>query len=211
MTSPSEIFKSSVDSLISNIHTSLPAVVISYDPQSNKATVKPALRRNYSTGVVELPILENVPVLFPSNIKFPVLENDYVLLIFCERSIDLWLEVGGEVTPDDTRKYDLSDAIAIPGLQPFSSFESYENRDFSIEYKGSSITIKENGDVEIKTSNRVAMGSSTVEVLQVIDDLLSYLQGGAVTGVTGGTLNPVFLAQAALLQGQLNTIKGTIS
>lgn len=213
MTTPTDIIRQAVDAKLCNVHTALPGIVVDYDPVTNKATIQPALNKNYSSGVIPMPILENVPIMFPNFIKFPVVEGDYVLLIFAERSLDLWLSVGGQVTPTDPRKFDLSDAIAIPGLMPFvETFPDNNNADFVLNYAGSSITIKENGDILIDTSNKVAIGNSTSELLDLVSQLMTLLQGSAVMGPAfNGPLNPAFIANVALIQAELDAIKGTIT
>lgn len=214
MTSPTDIFRDSVNAMLCNVHTSLPGIVVSYDATNNKATIQPALNKNFTSGEVPMPILESVPIMFPNNIVFPVNEGDYVLLIFIERSIDLWLSVGGQVTPTDPRKFDLSDAIAIPGLMPFTqTYPNNNNTDYIISFGGSTITIKPNGDIQIKTASKVAIGNPLVELLDVVSQILGFIAnpvGVAVPAVpfTGPLVDA---ATAADLKIQLDTIKGTIT
>lgn len=212
---PTDVFRNVFNSLISNIHTSLPGIVKSYDHQSNKAVVQPALNKKFVSGSMPMPLLESVPIIFPSHIRFPIVEGDYVLLVFMERSIDLWLSVGGQVTPTDPRKFDLSDAVAIPGLMPFTQPYEGNNADFTIEYAGSSVTIHQDGAIEIKTSSTVAIGNSTTELLQKISDALSAIAAITVT-VPPGTEPPLpfpidnssaFLS----IQADIDALKGAIS
>lgn len=217
MTTPTDIIRNSIYSILNNVHTCMPGIIVSYDASTNKAIVQPALNKNFVAGEMEMPILENVPIIFPSsgnfNMSFPVNSGDYVLLLFSERSIDLWLNTGGQVTPNDRRKFDLSDAIAIPGLKPFNSDFSYNNgNDFSINFNGSSILIKPDGSVVINTSSTIAIGNTTTEVLDILSQLMQLLQGATVMGASfGGPLNPAFTAQVAIIQAQLDAIKGTIT
>lgn len=93
---------------------------------------------------------------------FPVKKGDTVMIVMADRSLDRWLSQGGEVTPDDRRQHDLSDAIAVPGLVPFADFggqvESSENNDdVLIRYAGSKVRIKPNGDVEVEGSANIQM------------------------------------------------------
>lgn len=213
MTNPTEIFRDSVNAMLCNVHTSLPGIVVSYDANSNKATIQPALNKNFTSGPMPMPILESVPIMFPKNITFPVQPGDYVLLIFVERSIDLWLSVGGQVTPTDPRKFDLSDAIAIPGLVPFTeTFPNNNNQDFVINYVGSTMRIKQDGAVVIETASTIAIGTQITELLDVVSQILSFIAnpvGVAVPSVpfTGPLVDS---ANAAALKIQLDLIKGTI-
>lgn len=218
MTTISEALRLSVKSELNNVHTAMPGNIISYDYKTQKARIQPSIRRVYLNGVTQdMPILNAVPIIFPrsgdSFISFPVNEGDSCLIIFCERSIDQWVTQGGQVTPIDPRQFNPSDAVAIMGLYPFSDAIPLQNNDdFVISHAGSTITIKSDGEIDIKTAGKVAIGTPTTEVLQVLSTLMTYLQGAAVTGTTlGGPLNPAFTALVAPLQAQLDAIKGTIT
>lgn len=217
MTTPTDIFRNSVQSVLNGVNTSLPGIVVDYDASTNKATIQPALNKAYLSGPMPMPILENVPIMFPGsssfNITFPIKTGDYVLLIFCQRSLDLWLSVGGQVTPNDPRKFDISDAIAIPGLQPFTGdFSGTSSTDFEIKFGGSKISISPVGEIQIKTDSTVAIGSTSTEVLDIISQLMGLLQGATVMGTSfGGPLNPAFTAQVALIQAQIDALKGVIT
>ncbi len=214
---PNDVINNSIWGILNNVHTALPGIITAYDPSKNVATVQPALNKNFKSGEQPMPILNNVPLMFPGgasfNITFPVNVGDYVLLIFIERSIDLWKSVGGQVTPKDPRKFDLSDAIAIPGLQPLNSdFSNRNNTDFEINFAGSSIKIGADGAIQIKTASTVAIGNPVTEVLDMISQLMALLQGSAVMGAAfGGPLNPAFIAQVLLLQNRIDALKGIIT
>lgn len=55
------------------------------------------------------------------DLALPVAVGDTGLLIFSDRSLDVWLATGGIVDPGDDRRHALSDAVFVPGLRPFSS------------------------------------------------------------------------------------------
>ncbi len=215
---PSEILFDCINNVISNVHTAMPGIIVEYDHTTSSAKVQPVLNKNYTSGEMPLPILEKVPVMFASggsnfNITFPINIGDYVLLIFCERSIDLWKSVGGQVTPTDPRKFNLSDAIAIPGLQPFTgNFSNNNNEDFVISFAGSEVRIKANGNVIVKTSAKLAIGSTATEILDLLSALIGYLSGPNVTGPSlGGPLNPTFTALIAPLKAELDLLKTGIT
>ena len=220
MTSPNTLaaaIQNAVLYQLMNIHTAFPAKIVTYDYTTRKATVQPMINKKYRDGTEQpMPQLNNVPVMMPNAgsffLNFPVNAGDTCLIVCCERSIDVWLQTGGQFPPNDPRKFDLSDAVAIMGLNPFTvTNEASNNTDTVIGYNGSTITIRSNGDVVIKTSNKVAIGSQTTELLQVLSTLMTYLQGPAVSGVAlGGPLNPAVIALLAPLQVQLDLLKGTI-
>lgn len=217
MTPISQIFSNSVWSILSNVHTSLPGIIVSFDPILNKASVQPALNKKFDTGEMTMPILENVPIIFPSSgnfsMTFPINVGDYVLLVFSERSIDLWKSVGGQVTPNDPRKFSLSDAIAIPGLMPLTENSTNDNQDFVIKFADSEIRISQNGDIQIKTASKVAVGNQLVELLDVVSKILGFIANPVGVNVPAVPfLGPLVDApNASALKIQLDTIKGTIT
>jgi hypothetical protein len=199
-----------------DVHTALPGIIISYDNTKQKATIQPALKKSYTDGTTqEMPILNNVPVIFPraggASLTFPVLQGDTCLLLFIERSTDLWKSTGGIVAPNDPRKFDLSDAVAFMGLMPFSenSF-SENNEDVLLTYKNSSIRIKASGDIQIETASKVAIGNASTEVLDIVSSILGIL----ITSVTTASGSPIFQGAGptySTLKLALDSIKGSIS
>lgn len=110
----------------SELHTSLPGVVRSYDSGTQRASVQPAIKRAYIAedgirDVEELPVAHEVPVVFPGSgghlVTFPVAPGDQCLLVVCSASLEAWLSRGGVVDPEDDRHHNLTDAVCIPGLR----------------------------------------------------------------------------------------------
>ena len=101
----------------------IPAIVQEYNTSNNTISCQPAIRermllRDNTYQYVNLPLLINVPVVFPGNanysISFPLAKGDEVLVLFSDLSIDnFWLK-GGVQNPIESRRHDLSDGIAIP-------------------------------------------------------------------------------------------------
>nr|WKF61914.1 hypothetical protein HUO10_006446 [Paraburkholderia busanensis] len=109
------------------IWTALPAIVESFDANAVTCTAQPAIQaqvraRDGSTSWVTLPLLVDVPMIFPRGggctLTFPVTNGDEVLIVFASRCIDAWWQSGGVQVQADLRLHDLSDGFAIPG--PFS-------------------------------------------------------------------------------------------
>lgn len=118
-----------IEGRLFDVHTGLPATVVSFDPTKQSADVQPLLRRvmvdeNESPVTVTIPVITNVPIQYPSgagwSITWPLAVGDIVYLHFAERSIDDWLEAppGSLVTPTQARKFDLSDAVVLAGIRP---------------------------------------------------------------------------------------------
>ena len=141
MTTITDALRQAIQFQLYDVHTALPGVIVSYDYTKQKAEIQPSLKKSYLDGTtLDLPILSNVPVIFPraggASLTFPVVQGDTCLLLFIERSTDLWKSVGGNVAPNDPRKFDLSDAVAIMGLFPFTEDSLAENNsDVLLTYK----------------------------------------------------------------------------
>jgi len=214
MTTLTDAVRYAIIQELTNVHTALPAQIVQYDYTKQKAQVQPVLSKRYTNGEVqELPLINNVPVIFPraggGSLTFPVVEGDTCLLVFIERSTDIWKSRGGIVAPTDPRKFDLSDPVAIMGLFPFTEDSFAENNeDVVLTFKGSKVVIKQDGSIQLNTSNTVAIGNSTVELLEVLSQTLNLL----ATSITTAPASPfAFAPQWQALKLQLDQIKGSIS
>ena len=149
------------------IRCCIPGIIQSYDKVNNTAEIQPSIREPYideegTLTYLDLPLLINVPIIFPSSSKFkitfPLEQNDEVLVFFSDLSIDnFWLK-GNVQNPIEFRRHDLSDGIAIPcnlSLSKVSSIEDYLtisgdnckiqfiNEDIKFETRNSQISIDE--------------------------------------------------------------------
>lgn len=115
---------------VAAINVALPATVVSYDRTTQKAVIRivPCRRRRGGTGEVEVyraPDIPGVPVLFPGggeiSITWPLPAGASGLAVFSDRSMDEWLSQGGvESEPQDPRRFDVTDAVFLPGLRSFA-------------------------------------------------------------------------------------------
>jgi len=110
-----------VEGRLKDLHTCLPGIIASFDPETQTASVQPAVQRIFTEkGAVNLPLCVDVPVQFPGGgdffITFPVKPGDECILWFSERAIDNWHVAGGTAPPAEYRLHDLSDGMAMVGL-----------------------------------------------------------------------------------------------
>lgn len=116
-----EAHAAQIEGRLKDLHTCLPGIIASFDPDTQTASVQPAIKRIFTEkGAVNLPLCVDVPVAFPGGgdffLTFPVKPGDECILLFSERAIDNWHASGGTQTPAEYRLHDLSDGIAIVGL-----------------------------------------------------------------------------------------------
>ncbi len=118
-----------VGSLKGQINVSLPGTVVSYDPLTQTATVKPSISMRVARPELGAPAHEpfqpipGVPVWFPgnglANITFDIPPGTSVSLIACDRSLTEWKATGlPENAPVSPRRFSVSDFVAYPGLLP---------------------------------------------------------------------------------------------
>lgn len=206
------------------MHTSFPAVVVSYDADTRRADVQPSLKRKMPDGSYStLPVIPDVPVLYAGTAKytvtFPLEPGDEVLCVASERSIEAWKDTGGEdIADNDTRRFSLMDCVAIPGLQAVT-FPAREGEGFCIVHENegeqvASIAIDDD-KIEIKRPDvtmRFAHGRLAVKadkdlftVLQkTIDDMAQAVKKTYSMNTAGSPANHVVAPsdKQALMQSE---------
>jgi hypothetical protein len=125
-----EVIRTAIRAALGQVHVCLPASVLSYDRTTQKATVQPAIRARYrdvASGALLSylpPPIPNVPVVWPaatgSSLTMDLVQGDWVTLVVAERSTDEWRSTGRtDNLAQDLRRFDWSDARAVPGGLPF--------------------------------------------------------------------------------------------
>lgn len=156
--------KQGIEARLKELHTAMPGIVETFDAEKQLATIQPAIRRIFVTRdgdkeilvPSDLPILINVPVIFPRgggfSLTFPVKKGDECLLIFCERSIDNWHETGKVKVPGARRFHSLSDATAFVGLSSIpNKVPNYDPTNTEIKKDDGTVSIKlkDNSDLDV--------------------------------------------------------------
>ena len=121
---PVEASRAALDGRQAEIWTALPGSIDSFDPVAMTVSVQPGIKGGVQneTGqsqAVDLPMLVDVPVVFPSGGGFtlthPIKAGDECLVVFSSRCIDGWWQGGGIGEAPDNRMHDLSDGICLVG------------------------------------------------------------------------------------------------
>lgn len=123
-----DVIRAGLRSLQREVNVALPGRVEAYDSSKQLAEVQPLVQELVATRegterVETLPVIPNVPVIFPRAggyfLTLPVAVGDYVQLLVNQRSVDAWFNGDGRIkNPNDFRMHDLSDAVALPGFYP---------------------------------------------------------------------------------------------
>lgn len=174
------------------IWTALPCLVESFDPTVQTASLRPAIQAQLqnpdgSFQWVKLPLLVDVPVIFPSGggytLTFPLGPGDEVLAIFASRCIDGWWSSGKVSVQSELRMHELSDAFAIPqprskphALGGFSAGSAQLRSDDGETYvelgpgvinlKAATIKIEATASLELKCNHGVVWDPGTIHSYQ---------------------------------------------
>jgi len=172
-----DLVEAIVEHSLWDLHTCLPAKIVTIDYEQQKATVQPLIKeRNRDAkandkGLQDMPVIQGVPVIFPSAntgiLTFPIKAGDIVLVVFSERSVDNFVFSDGvnPVDPDDFRKHNYTDAFCIAGLYPFKKALGIHpsdavlrmNVDTANECK---IALAPSGDVTITTPTKLIVNAT---------------------------------------------------
>lgn len=213
--SPEEAAAAQIEGRLKDLHTMMPGIIVSFDPDKQTAVVQPAIRRIFTEkGAVNLPVCVDVPVAFPGGgdfwLTFPVQPGDECILQFSERAIDYWYASGGTQEPAEYRLHDLSDGIAQVGLnsQP-KKLDDLQMTGAELRTRSRSTYIRlEDGNIFIKGNifhegdydqegSLTRSGTSTTQ--------------GRITGHGGMTVDGGGGGASLEVSGNINHIDGTIT
>lgn len=195
-----DVFEQFRDGLQNELHTALPAKVLSYDASTQTCSVRPMVRRAMPTvsgGRVQetLPDVHCVPVCWMRAgfffIHMPLAAGDFVLLVCAERDFAQWRQTGDVGDSTDDRNHTLSHAMAIPGVYPRTRQLSGMPGDAMVMGKqgASTIAIKTSGEIDVgaAAANFVALANlvkDRIDTLQAAFDAHVH-SGGTIAGNTG--------------------------
>lgn len=157
-----------LDGRQSTMWTAMPCIVESVDLEAMTIKAQPSIQgiiedESGKTQNVNLPLLADVPIVFPSAggfiITFPIEAGDEVLVVFASRCIDSWWQSGGIGRPMEARMHDLSDGFAIPG--PRSQPKVVEN------VSPTAVQIRNDAGtsyIEIEADGKIKMKSTEVTI-----------------------------------------------
>lgn len=199
-----------------NLNVCLPAQIVRViDFKKRKISVLPEIKREFLDGdTLEPSVIENVPLLFTGSseavLKFPIKVGDKVILVFSHRSLDNWLTKGERTTPGSRRKFDISDAFAIPAVQAFNSDHIHidNNEDTELIFDGKKIKLIKDGSLQIDTTtNKVVINNAVEDLAKLIDDLLAEIIAIKTIGSpTNHVLDPTTIANFTAIKTRFTSL-----
>lgn len=201
-----EVLDRWLDAKLESVHTCVPAKVVSYAGHGTRlAKVQPLVSLLTNTGAsVDLPPLDNVPVVFPStsnaSIVFPLQEGDCVLLMFSESGIGNFLASDGarQVRADEQSRFSLTDAIAVPGLWPAGGKQQQglPESGLVVQFGDSVVHLQEDGTISLKAS-----GSGKLELMNELSGLKAQIDALWDALIQQTTDTATWMTAAAALGG----------
>ena len=94
-----------------SLHCAFPGNIVSFDPDTQTASIQPAVK----LGSLPYPVLTDVPVFMP--VPFEINPGDACLVIFSDVDIDNWFETGEASALNSPRRHSLSDGFAFVGFK----------------------------------------------------------------------------------------------
>lgn len=174
-----ESFRLSFEGQQSGMWTAIPCIVKSVNFSKMTLEAQPAIQgmvenEDGSIQAVNLPLLVDVPIVFPSaggfTLTMPIAANDEVLVVFASRCIDAWWQSGGIQKPIEMRMHDLSDGFAFPG--PKSVPNAISN------ISTTDVQVRNNaGDtyLSITATGKIGFKNATTDLKTVLTDLETLL------------------------------------
>lgn len=163
------------DARLARAHTAMPGVIMEWFPDKMTCTVQPVINYrmlvNQTWQEIELPPLLDCPVHFPAGggvtVTFPIKPGDECLVVFAERCIDKWWQLGGFVDGKvrtrpqlEIRMHNLSDGFVIPKVwsQPAKlSAISTDSAQMRTTDGSAFVELKEDGNVNVVTAQSITM------------------------------------------------------
>lgn len=118
-----EVLQRAIASALDDVWTSGVGRVVAYSPAAQTADVelvvtRPVPKADGTYAQETLPILPDVPVLFPQgggfSLTWELAANDGLLVVYLKNSVDNWIRTGVVSEPGDLRTHHLAHAVAIP-------------------------------------------------------------------------------------------------
>lgn len=184
----SQLYENIIKKVNFNLRCCIPGVIQQYDPKTNTASIQPAIREEIvnednTVQYINLPILVNVPIIFPScsigSIKMLLKQGDECLVLFSDLSIDNFWKYANVQNPIEVRRHDLSDGIAIPCVLSQPNTKQFNGTGMEITSGNSKIEI---GKDEITFKN--SYGSVTLtQIIRIMNHIhTAPAMGGKTSG-----------------------------
>lgn len=168
-----------------------------FDGTKKTASIKLLFKRVLPNGTIaSYPVLVDCPVFTLQGgggaVQMPISAGDQCIVLFSDRNIDAWFKTGSESAPLNGRAHDLSDGIALVGLNSLtSSLANYETGKLRIFFDGAEIDF---------ASSILTLKNATTTLLQLMEGFIDVLKTLEVNGPIALTAGSIAALEAYKLQ-----------
>jgi len=188
-----QMIETAMDSLSRSLRVAVPAIVEAFDPETQTVTCTPTFRQHFidEDGIEQvqnLPKIANIPICIPEakgfSVTLPISKGDEVILLICDRALDGWFEQGGIQNQSTLRLHNLSDAVAIIGInskpntiQNYSTdkiqvrnidattaLEIDGNGQLKAFTQSETITIDSNGNATVQADTKITLDAPATQI-----------------------------------------------
>lgn len=175
--------------------------IVKLDATKKTAQVQILFKRQLPSGTsVSNPLLVDVPVFTLQGggaaLQMPISAGDQCLVLFSDRNLDAWYENGSEAVPLTSRAHDLSDGIALVGVNALTSaLSANPTLEARLSYGGAFVGIK---------AGRISLQNQTNSLLTIMTALLATL--AAITDANNVALSPASIAAITAYIAEFNAL-----
>lgn len=186
--------------------------ILSFDGTKKTASIQILFKRLLPSGAAaSYQKLLDCPVFTLQGggayVQMPIAAGDNCIVLFSDRALDDWFQSGSEQVPSSARMHDLSDGIAIVGLNAMNSSGPvtpsdktiFSYKDQTIELSSSGLTLKASQSAEIDLTTVVAIKNNTTTLLTLMNGFITLLEAAQVQG-PGSDVYPFTAAFITLLE-----------
>jgi len=147
------------------LNTAIVGNIVSFNPVTVTAEIQIGVSFPLDDGTpFNITNLLNVPIMVLQaggfSMTFPIKAGDECIVFFSQRDISLWLENGGQIQTSSKRQLNMSDAVALVGLQSAKKrVVNYDPDNLQIRTENASLTITPDGEVLVDTRSEINITS----------------------------------------------------
>lgn len=206
-----EVLASWSNRSVAEVNVSLPGVVIDYDTTAQTATIRPVIREAFEDDDEEIYVTEfepipQVPVCHwragGFTLHAPLAPGDFVTLVVSDRSIDEFMATGNtDNTPQMLRRFDWSDAVAIPMPPAPTPITGLSETDmfFGAEDGSVGVAMTDAGTIRVEAAGDELLTT----LIDLMDDLTT-----ALTGMGATTFDPAAQLKIQAIKTRLTAMRG---
>jgi len=206
--------------ILGTLRVAMVGKINSFDASKQTAQIKVMSKMQLSDGTYkDYPLLIDCPVFTPQggggSLMFPIAAGDECLVIFADRRVDEWFKTGDAQVPADGRMHELSDGIAIVGLNSLArSISGFPTNKVLLTYQGSTVELDASGikligeggaEIDLQ-STLITIKNGTTTLLTLLNGLIDVLTALQVNGPI-----PLTAASIAALNAYKTTLAGLLA